>query len=211
MCNDNLTMKDKFIRDEIFTLSWSAAVSRPKLKIYKDEINENDCRRKKIKNFVKCHIDKNYIKGYEKGYKENDDEPHIGNIDNLSKKVSDKFGCILANGTFRIGISQKVLNLYLKYLWCLGEIKKPPHCPIDREVLDKLKDECKLIKDESKKESANKIFDISWTELNDICEYCKIIKEAKKIVGEDLSDWELEVWGGGKSSCSQILAKRCCS
>jgi hypothetical protein len=35
----------------------------------------------------------------------------------------------------RIGLAQKALNLYLKYLWCLGEIHEPPHCPLDSIVL----------------------------------------------------------------------------
>jgi hypothetical protein len=39
---------------------------------------------------------------------------------------------------FRVGTAQKALNLYLKYLWCLGEIKTPPHCPFDRGIIQML-------------------------------------------------------------------------
>ena len=35
----------------------------------------------------------------------------------------------------RFGTSQKAFNLYLKYLWRLGKIVEPPHCPIDEIIL----------------------------------------------------------------------------
>ena len=37
-------------------------------------------------------------------------------------------------------VHHKVLAncLYLKYLWCLGEICRPPHCPFDRMVIEEL-------------------------------------------------------------------------
>ena len=38
--------------------------------------------------------------------------------------------------SFKIGHSQKLLNLMLKYYWCLEWLKyTPPHCPIDRMIL----------------------------------------------------------------------------
>ena len=49
---------------------------------------------------------------------------------------------------FRIGQSQKLLNMLLKYYWGMGWLKKhPPHCPIDRNILE----EKKLKNNESKK------------------------------------------------------------
>ena len=50
-------MKDKFIRDQFYTLSWSEAVGRSK--IYRENIDES--KRQEIKNFVKNFIDKNII------------------------------------------------------------------------------------------------------------------------------------------------------
>ena len=70
-------MKDKFIRDEFYTLSWSAAVGRSK--IYRENIDES--KRQEIKNFVKNFIDKNIIFYY---YKVVNDKTHNQNIINLS-------------------------------------------------------------------------------------------------------------------------------
>jgi hypothetical protein len=41
----------------------------------------------------------------------------------------------LKNGSLDIGTSQKILNLYLKYLWCSRLIDfEPPHFPLDRMI-----------------------------------------------------------------------------
>ena len=172
-------MKDKFIRDEIYTLSWSAAVGRSK--IYKENIGESE--RLEIKNFVKSFIDNNFISYYQNAV---NDKTHNQNIINLSKEVSKKFTTILYDNVFRIGTSQKVLNLYLKYLWCMDKIQIPPHCPIDKIILDILAK--KSFKDQ------RSIFKISWTKLDDIDKYFEIIQEARTIVGKDLSTWELKYW-----------------
>lgn len=42
------------------------------------------------------------------------------------------------SNVFRIGSAQKALNLYRKYLWCLGYIPFPPHCPFDATIIDQL-------------------------------------------------------------------------
>jgi hypothetical protein len=38
---------------------------------------------------------------------------------------------------YKYGVAQKLLNLFLKYLWCLGTIAEPPHCPVDRIIIGK--------------------------------------------------------------------------
>ena len=172
-------MKDKFIRDEIYTLSWSAAVGRSQT--YRENIGES--KRKEIKNFVKSFIDNNIIFSYQTVV---NDKTHNQNIINLSNEVSKKFSKVLYNSRFRIGTSQKVLNLYLKYLWCMDKIQTPPHCPIDKIILDILAK--KSFKDQ------RSIFKISWTKLDDIDKYFEIIEEARTIVGKDLSTWELKDW-----------------
>lgn len=50
------------------------------------------------------------------------EEHHIKNIVSLSEKLSKEHAGALVNGRFRIGVAQKALNLYLKYLWCLGKV-----------------------------------------------------------------------------------------
>ena len=173
-------MKDKFIRDEIYKLSWSAAVGRSK--IYKENIGESE--RLEIKNVVQSFIDNNFISYYQNAV---NDKTHNQNIINLSKEVSKKFNTILYDNVFSIGTSQKVLNLYLKYLWCMDKIQTPPHYPIDGIIFN-------ILAKKSLTKDQRNIFSISWTKLNDIDEYFKIIQKARTIVGSNLSSWELKYW-----------------
>src|SRR5208282_1517190 len=84
---------------------------------------------------------------------------------------------------FPIGRAQKALNLFLKYLWCIGEICEPPHCPFDSVIIAKLpKGTCP-----------------SWTKLDRIGDYRNLVEAAKKFVAEtkdpaddsSLATWEL--------------------
>ena len=87
---------------------------------------------------------------------------------------------------FRIGIAQKALNLYLKNLWCLGEITTPPHCPLDRLIIDKL----------GLKWSERSQYD--WTKIDDIEKYKELISrcdhKARERGCENIAEWELEVY-----------------
>lgn len=49
--------------------------------------------------------------------------------------LSSEYVSVLADGRMKIGHAQKALNLYLKYMWCAGWVREPPHCPFDRIVL----------------------------------------------------------------------------
>ncbi len=53
--------------------------------------------------------------------------------------MTTEFKDILFGNGFRVGIAQKALNLYLKYLWCLGKITEPPHCPFDSIIISEIK------------------------------------------------------------------------
>src|SRR5215467_3622009 len=79
--------------------------------------------------------------------------------------------------------AQKALNLYLKYLWCTGEIRTPPHCPIDGGVIKKL---------------GADLAGVPWTKLDNIEKYKELIAAGEKIAAnkkrESLADWELICW-----------------
>lgn len=108
-----------------------------------------------------------------------DENLHMDNILSICETLSNEFSHILANGRFRIGGAQKALNLFLKYLWCMGEIDNPPHCPFDYVIIRKL----------------NKYRNINWTSLDDIETYKGIVKEAKALAGDKgLAEWELETY-----------------
>jgi len=63
------------------------------------------------------------------------DIQHCETIRRISDKLSRNFEGILKESRLRFGTSQKALNLYLKYLWRLGQVATPPHCPLDSNVL----------------------------------------------------------------------------
>lgn len=78
---------------------------------------------------------------------------------------------------FRIGVAQKALNLYLKYLWCLDRIPVPPHCPFDSTVLRELE------------------LEFSWTRSSKIEDYKSWVEHAKVAAGtKTLAEWELQLW-----------------
>jgi hypothetical protein len=84
---------------------------------------------------------------------------HLQNIVFISDEISKKFSSILHNGRFRVGAAQKLLNLYLKFLWCLGKVDMPPHLPLD-SIVQKI-----LPRGER----------IRWTKMDDLSEYEKTI------------------------------------
>ncbi len=95
------------------------------------------------------------------------EETHVRNICELSDRISRSHGTILrpdrhGGGRFRIGLAQKALNLWLKYMWCLGEIPTPPHCPFDSNIIDALPG-CGHIK---------------WTKLDSVDEYTQLARSA---------------------------------
>lgn len=106
------------------------------------------------------------------------DEIHNKNIRKLADKLSQDFKDVLKDKRFRIGVAQKAVNLYLKYLWCMGRIRPPPHCPFDSEVLRKAR-VCGL-----------------WTRAN-MEDYRLWVEKARSVAAgtnSTLSEWELRLW-----------------
>ena len=57
------------------------------------------------------------------------EKDHISRIRLIQRLLSETYKDILEQDRMRFGVAQMGLNIYLKYLWCLGEIPPPPHCP----------------------------------------------------------------------------------
>jgi hypothetical protein len=106
------------------------------------------------------------------------EEKHIQNILTLSSRLSSGHKDILQKGCFRLGLAQKALNLYLKYLWCLGFIPEPPHCPFDSIVIAGL----------------DRYYgQVNWTFITTPDEYRALIQAAKVTAkGMRLAEWELK-------------------
>jgi hypothetical protein len=105
------------------------------------------------------------------------DSQHYRIIPSISDRLSAAFGASLIGGRLRFGTSQKALNLYLKYLWQLGDIGAPPHCPVDRIVLDALD------------------IDEAWTKCDDENRYMTWIGAIRRKAGTlSVAEWENDVW-----------------
>lgn len=133
---------------------------------------------------------RNILKCLGKQYKEKVEEAeHIKNIECICDTLSDKHAATLRNGRLRVGIAQKALNLYLKYLWRCGCIKEPPHCPLDSVVLKMLKRELRQAGERWTPIKSK------WTEINEMREYMDWIKKIEEVVNEcSIAQWELKAF-----------------
>ena len=105
------------------------------------------------------------------------DVAHCEVINRIADNLSRTFGEILVEGKLRYGTSQKALNLYLKYLWRLGKVAAPPHCPVDSIVLGAASIEG------------------SWTKCNSEQQYMQWINALRlKAKPLSLSEWEYQIW-----------------
>jgi hypothetical protein len=163
-------LKWDFLHTQIINSAIAASFQRAD--VYKKSgINKNDRERLRIglRKALK-EISPKY-----KGRRVSDNE-HERRIIKLSKKISRGYAEILFHRHLRIGVVQKALNLYLKYLWCSNKISEPPHCPLDSNIMKLLPRPVR----------------IPWTKITDIQEYHCIISEAKEIArNTSLARWEL--------------------
>lgn len=168
--------KNKFIHYEILASTLLAGFMHAKIYNPKSNLNKKELESAKTKmrwDIKQClvNIGKNYT-----DHKVNN-EQHIKNINQLKDCITTKYNLILFKGEFRFGIAQKLLNLYLKYLWALGWIIPiPPHCPIDSTVSKTLNHEYKFSKSDS------------------VDEYKKIIEKTNQVAiknGNRIAEWEM--------------------
>ncbi len=165
-----------FILSEMAALSVRAAFARAG--IYRKGVPDKESIRKPVHRTLKAYLG-NKRREYESGVLES---RHLENIEALSRVMADSHGELLRGGVLRIGPAQKALNLYLKYMWCLGQIGTPPHCPIDARILEK----------------APEVRDVKWTAIDSVGEYMRCIRALRSIAGtESLAEWECRQWNEG--------------
>ena len=148
-----LKEKQDFMLEEIWGLSIGGAFQRAN--IYDKNASEKD------KDIFKREL-KTLILKITKSYKFLVlEQIHLENIE----KVQSLQNLCLNDNHLNFGVSQKLLNLYLKYLWCLDLIPTPPHFPVDRLIQESLFG--KNLK--------------NWTEMKNNVKYLEIINKAKEI------------------------------
>jgi len=163
--------EDEVIKGSLWQVTVYAAFQRAK--VYLKEATDSD--RKGVKRLLEKEINKK-LKNYSKPVTE---KSHVSNISSITNAINKKWSASLINGSIPIGVVQKAFNLYLKLMWCLHEIPEPPHCPIDKVIIDKLPYKHRT----------------SWTKIRDIETYEGLVSELKKIAGnKSLAVWELETY-----------------
>jgi hypothetical protein len=160
-------MKNQFLNNEIWTLTIGGAFQRAN--VYKATVSDIDKR--DFKSDTRKYIEENLLPQYSKSGIS--DEVHIKNIKELSSYTIE-FSDLLQNDKLNFGVCQKMLNLYLKYQWCLGTIAPPPHFPVDRIIQEKLNNRAKKLGIKSCKVEA-------WTQFKDETKYLEIIQFAKNV------------------------------
>ena len=167
----NLTTAQEFVVKECFVLAWGASVQRTGL--YKPNTDHGDFQTN-VMAYIRHHLLPQYVNTVS-------EEQHLTNIQELVAEATT-YGIVVLKDGYRYGIAQKLLNLMLKYMWCLGHIAEPPHCPIDRIVIDKT----------SLKGRVN------WTEIVDQTQYVRVINSVKAVANVkqlSVAQWELEYYG----------------
>ena len=157
----------QFLLDEFFQLTLAATVQRAR--VYADGLGEAD--RAPLRASVPAMLDQLWpIYGAPVG-----EAQHLTNIRQLADNLSAEHPLLLRDGRFRIGPAQKALNLFLKYLWCVGLLNvAPPHCPFDFFIIKHLG------------------LNIRWTELEG---YQQLVAAAQAAAhGAPLARWELELY-----------------
>ncbi len=88
---------------------------------------------------------------------------------------------------FKVSHSQKSLSVFLKHLWCMGQIATPPQCPVDRIVL---------------RHVGFPNFQPSWTQVNTIEDHrvhINLLFNSPSRANSNLclAKWELLTFGNG--------------
>jgi hypothetical protein len=169
--------KRQFLHDELFSMTLMATVQRGHVYAESSPATDriafqNDLRRKLTEIAV--------------GYKTSrTDAEHEQNIVDLATSLSAAHKSALWRGRFRIGSAQKALNLFLKYLWCLGEVGTPPHCPFDYRIIQMLPPAVRC----------------NWTALDTIDGYRGLVAAARVLAGKrPLAEWELAAYNESQPS-----------
>lgn len=165
-------VKFEFLSDELWVLSWGASVQRA-LKYNKGVATKDRAKFKQnIINYCSEHILPMYKQ-------EVTEVQHKNNIEKICHYANELDNSSILAQNYNIGIAQKLLNMQLKYLWVSDNIKRPPHCPVDRIILGKTNLKNKL----------------NWTQIETLETYQKAIDAISAVAkNQHIAEWELHIF-----------------
>ncbi len=163
--------KIEFAKKEISSLVFQAALIRG-YSTYK--LNADPNKRMKFRDYLSEQLEKFSEKI------PNTDEEYIELLNDFQQKINKSvYIDILNNNKITFGRVQKLLNLYLKYLWVFNFKKDEPlHCVIDSIILNK-------IAWEGPKWTKGEFTEKEYIKAMDIC------KKKAKNENASLAQWEL--------------------
>jgi hypothetical protein len=164
-----LKVDDIYNEDQALTWSINAALQRNKVYMNDENYDRREEFRAEWKELIRAESRIYRSPGHPVS-----DEQHCAAIARVADALSSKYGEFLSGNRLRFGTSQKAFNLYLKYLWALGEVAMPPHCPIDSVVLESVGlSDC-------------------WTKCDSSEEYMGWINAIRKKL--NMTEWENQLW-----------------
>jgi len=162
-----------FLIDEIWLLTFHGGLGRTG--VYKKTASEQS--RTQFRRFVRSLIDQEVEDSYRQTPQTH--ERHCEVLLSLKRRVDEEYGELFNGDEITMGVVQKIMNLHLKYRWCLGWITIPPHFPVDAIMLREIP----------------RYRDTRWSRLASIEEYRDIIECAQGIAGDvPLAEWELQTF-----------------
>lgn len=167
------TQKASYINNETWILSFGGGFQRAN--VYACNVDEN--KRLEFRTAIREKVTSIVFDKYcESTVSSNE---HLNVLVEIKYWIDNCFSSILRNGEIKFGVVQKLVNLYLKYQWCMDLAARPPHCPFDRIIIAQLK----------LKHPPN------WTEINDIETYKMLVEKTTKLAApKSIAEWELSVY-----------------
>ncbi len=165
-----------FIHRMVLRNATNAAIRRAKVYSASASQTEKNVFREDLKRWLK-QLGLRYIAS------EYDGGKYCDEIVSLKTHLTCRHSRLLNGGNVKIGVCQKAITLYLKYLWLLGDnSRKPVFATLDRGIIN----------------LAEVAKPPNWTELDDIKEYKRVVKEIDQFAQnhgwESGSVWEAETW-----------------
>lgn len=127
-------LKKQFMHREICYLCFLASLGMAiKIPFYRKDVSNTN------KELVKQFLRDKLYEILEMYSRKIDEVEHIKNIENFQEAINNRFRNYIADNGFTFGRAQKLINLYLKYIWVCGYVNEPPHCPIDSVIIKQVK------------------------------------------------------------------------
>ncbi len=164
-----------FLEAEVWRLAFEGAFQRVPDHVY---CTPNEAERADAREKLRRYLERSILPQYKVRLGADD---HVANIASLCAWSQNALASVLQGNGLTFGVAQKLINLVLKYFWCLGWIPEPPHCPVDSSVVQALGPQTSVT---------------SWSTMSEP-EYVDIIQAIggiSHLSGDSIAEWELELW-----------------